>query len=140
MEAQQATAILLEPLLCKGDTACPGVPLVRRWLVDTGSAHDIARDSAIRNCPQWKTEMREPLALSTANGVMHAREVCNLSVPSLAIDIEAVILPSTPCLLSVGRRCMEEGFTFVWKAKRPPYFITRRANASSVRCTIVAHI
>ena len=55
---------------------------------------------------------------------MHAREVCNLSVPCLAIDIEAVVLPSTPCLLSVGARCMEEEFTFVWKPKRPPYFVT----------------
>ena len=87
VEAQQATALLLKPVSCKVDVACPGVPLVRRWLADTGSAHDILRDSAIRNCPQWKAEMHEPLALSTANGIMHAREVCNLSVPSLAIDI-----------------------------------------------------
>ena len=116
--------MLLEPVMCKTAIACPGIPLVRRWLVDTGSAHDIVRDSAIRNCPQWKTEMREPLALSTANGMMQAREVCNLSVPSLSIGIAAVVLPSTPCLLSVGARCMEEGFAFVRKAKRAPYFIT----------------
>jgi hypothetical protein len=108
--------------------------MARRWLVDTGSAHDIVRDSAIRNCPQWKTEMREPLALSTANGVMQANEVCHLSVPALAIDIDAVVLPSTPCLLSVGARCMEEGFTFVWRAKRAPYFIT--PDGKRIQCEV----
>ena len=48
LQAQQDAAVLLEPVACRAAKACPGIPMVRRWLVDTGSAHDIVRDSAIR--------------------------------------------------------------------------------------------
>ena len=33
------------------------------------------------------------------------------------------ILDETPAVLSVGVRCMEQGYSFVWPADSKPYFI-----------------
>ena len=37
--------------------------------------------------------------------------------------IEPYVLRSTPAVMSVGARCMECGYTFLWPAGQPPYFI-----------------
>ena len=33
------------------------------------------------------------------------------------------MLPSTPLVLSIGKRCLEEGYTIVWHAHKAPYII-----------------
>ena len=40
-------------------------------------------------------------------------------------EVHAVELGDTPPLLSVGRRCLNEGYSFVWIAGRNPYFGTK---------------
>ena len=34
---------------------------------------------------------------------------------------EALVLPSTPMVLSVGRRCVGQGYSLVWEANAAPY-------------------
>ena len=35
-------------------------------------------------------------------------------------DVEPLVLDQTPSVLSIGRRCMEEGFSFWWQAYKNP--------------------
>ena len=34
------------------------------------------------------------------------------------------ICPNSPALASVGRRCTEQGMSFVWRRDETPYFVT----------------
>lgn len=34
------------------------------------------------------------------------------------------IMQSIQAVLSIGRRCMQEGYTFLWKPEQDPYLIT----------------
>ena len=38
------------------------------------------------------------------------------------------MLPDSPSVLSVGQKCMEEGFDFVWRANCRPYFRDNNGN------------
>ena len=64
------------------------------------------------------------MTFDTANGSVPATEVIGLDIDELDERVHPYILPSTPALLSVGRRCMKMGYTFVWKPREEPYFIT----------------
>ena len=49
----------------------------------------------------------------TANGPISADQQIKINVPSLEIEADPYVLPSTPSVLSVGYRCMEQGFDFI---------------------------
>jgi hypothetical protein len=44
-------------------------------------------------------------------------------VEELCEQVDVRILPATPPVLSVGRRCMEHGYSFMWMAGRDPIFV-----------------
>ena len=39
-------------------------------------------------------------------------------------SVEPYVLPNTPSVLSIGRRCVQEGYHFVWLSGKHPYLIT----------------
>ena len=41
----------------------------------------------------------------------------------LGCNIDAQILPDTPSVLSIGRRCTKEGYAFVWPPGGRPCFV-----------------
>ena len=92
------------------------------WIADTGSAQDLI---AQRELGQTKTyESSSPIQMMTANGPNAASVQCDVSVDSIGIEVKPYVLPDTPSVLSIGQRCMEEGFDFVWKANSRPYLKT----------------
>ena len=44
-------------------------------------------------------------------------------VPSLGDPIDAYVMESTPTVMSIGRRCMQLGYTFVWNGYKNPFII-----------------
>jgi hypothetical protein len=64
------------------------------------------------------------IALATANGDIVVDRQVNLPVSKLQSQIKPLLLNETPPVLSVGRRCMEEGYDFIWRRGKSPYFIT----------------
>ena len=48
-----------------------------------------------------------------------------IQVGTLADVVKPLLLKSTPALLSVGKRCMEEGYSFIWRAGKTPYLVDR---------------
>jgi hypothetical protein len=65
----------------------------------------------------------EEIMLLTANGPATVEEIVGVQVGPLRENIDALLLDSTPAVLSVGRRCMVDGYRFVWPPKETPYFI-----------------
>ena len=89
------------------------------WIADTGSAQDLI---ARRELGHLKARPSErPINILSANGPSFAEEQCVFEVPSIASKAEPYVLPETPSVLSVGQRCMEEGYDFVWRAFKRPY-------------------
>ena len=87
--------------------------------MDTGCGHDIICKSGIG----LRTKVYDAagtvggLAFETANGVINADSVCDLVVPKLAFDdahVTPYVLPDSPDVLSIGRRCVQDGYGFYW--------------------------
>ena len=85
------------------------------WLADTGSGHDLV-DSSVVECDAGLINPRgSEIGLCTANGSCYPRGTLRMAVPELGEFIEALVLDSTPSVLSVGLRCMEYGYGFHWE-------------------------
>ena len=95
-----------------------------RWLIDTGSAFDLVGQHDV---PDWNLELAEMtedmIELSTANGRMNVDKEVLMQVGPLKRHIKPLLLSNTPPVLSVGKRCMEEGFSFHWPANEAPYLV-----------------
>ena len=60
------------------------------------------------------------IELHTAKGIASVKEEVGIQVMGLRSHANALVLDSTPAVLSVGLRCMEQGWSFRWEAGRPP--------------------
>ena len=81
------------------------------WLSDTGCGHDPISEAAAANL---KVTQGKAITISTANGKVPADTVAPLICRELGINVEPYVTSSTPHVLSVGRRCMEQGCSFLW--------------------------
>jgi hypothetical protein len=85
------------------------------WMLDTGSGHDLVNKDMAEG---YETKrLNKPLIFSTAGG--QTQSYCTVPMYSQAMGghIEPYLLPQTPPVLSIGKRCMEEGYEFHWEAR-----------------------
>ena len=98
-----------------------------RWLMDTGSAFDLIGE---KDVPAWYRSRAEDadsdVELSTANGRTVVDKKIPMQVGALLEVVEPLLLPSTPPVLSLGKRCMEDGCSFHWPARQNPYMVDAR--------------
>eukprot|EP00971_Amphidinium_carterae_P050212 989242-Amphidinium_carterae.3 len=73
-----------------------------------------------------KKRLEKPLIMQTAFGIMEAEKRATEKVNTLRSTITPLLLESTPDVLSVGRRCMTEGYSFHWEKGENPYFIDKK--------------
>ena len=94
------------------------------WLVDTGSEQDLISEGMLKTAKATNRRVSDtPICLATANGSTRADEMADVKVDALHQPFSPYILEETPAVLSVGVRCMEQGYSFVWPADGRPYFI-----------------
>ena len=94
----------------------------RMWILDTGCGHDLVQGDTLPKASRVQIERaRSARKLHTANGTSQATMVAPLQVDYFMENIEPYVLPSTPNVLSSGRRCRHDGYEFSWKpfAKTP---------------------
>ena len=88
----------------------------RSWLLDTGCKYDLTTRAAI---PLHQLDLicRAPIPIlhATANDLVDGDKVVQQQVGELGEVAEPYVLDSSPDVLSIGRRCVEDGYTFVWK-------------------------
>ncbi len=87
----------------------------RSWLLDTGCKHDLTTRASI---PTHQVEhiftTTMPMLFATANGLVDGDKVVSQQIGELLEVAEPFVLDSTPDVLSIGRRCVEDGYEFPW--------------------------
>jgi hypothetical protein len=101
----------------------PAAKAPRSWLMDTGSGNDLISETQVPKRAE-REELDESISLNTANGLITVDEQAIMQSIALGDVVEPLILPSTPAVLSIGKRCMNLGYSFVWKAGHKPVLIT----------------
>ena len=87
----------------------------RLWLCDTGCPFDLTSEERLpdnlKKCVLPAGEIQD---METANGTITAERVFPMQIAKLETNIMPYLLPSTPDVLTIGRRCVREGFGFYW--------------------------
>ena len=90
------------------------------WIADTGSAQDLVCSKMIPEEVVYHSP--EPLELITANGSQSADQQASVHIDCIGKEVHPYVLPDAPAVISVGMRCIQDGWDFVWKSFSRPYF------------------
>ena len=80
------------------------------WIWDTGAALDVAGAEVV-----GKREVSFAPPILSAGGVVRSFESVVVDMADIGDTVKAAVLPDTPNALSAGRRCAQQGFSFVWR-------------------------
>ena len=94
-----------------------------KFLMDTGCGHDLISQRKVEKHGLETLVSQEAISFQTANGVTNTDLVSNFQTESFTEPINAYVLDDTPSVLSVGKRCMKQGFGFVWPPGEDPFMI-----------------
>ena len=95
---------------------------VGQILVDSGSSHDLISEFVAAMFPESQCDA-PPVRLNTANGIVTARHGLHTNYPLLGgEDSMSYVLSNTPAVMSVGKRCMRSGHSYIWVAGKRPVF------------------
>ena len=105
----------------------------RRFILDSGSGHDLisARKAERMNL---KKRTCDPIMFHTANGSTATQTEAEIDLGAFDMTSQAYVLDDTPSVMSLGKRCMEEGYSFVWPSGKMPFMITK--NGERIDLTI----
>ena len=120
-DIRPASPSLVRPETCSNESP------IRSWLFDSGCGSDLISEQEVLHLRDKWTDASTPRYLSTAGGLTKSDYEVPLHIASLGEDIAPWILPSTPAVLSMGRRCVLDGFDFWW----PPYSQSPRLSTPS---------
>ena len=120
---------------CSSKFACPSrsketgsAGIVDFWIQDTGAFHDIVAEEDVEDLRRLFVRERVPMSFETARGTTpDATHTVPLRMEELNETFWPRILrTTTPALMSVGRRCVDLGYDFIWLGSRglPPYWVT----------------
>ena len=100
-------------------------PGVRRWLVDTGCPFDLIAKHELEDTEKaFIKKASKVIRLATPNGLVDANNIVSFNVDKLTEPIDAYIMESTPTVMSIGKRCMLHGYSFVWHPAKQPFLVT----------------
>ena len=94
----------------------------RRFIMDSGSGHDLISSTRV----DWMdidTYQSDRVNFHTANGITSTSTMVDLDFDTFNEPAKAHVLEDTPSVLSLGKRCMEQGYTFAWPTGRELYMI-----------------
>ena len=94
----------------------------RRFIMDSGSGHDLISSTRVDRM-DIDTYQSDRVNFHTANGITSTTTMVELDFDTFNDPARAHVLEDTPSVLSLGKRCMEQGYTFVWPSGREPYMI-----------------
>eukprot|EP00971_Amphidinium_carterae_P068030 1346581-Amphidinium_carterae.1 len=103
-----------------------GMGKCRKWIVDSGAGLDLSGESCLTDSESSQTRNSgKPIHLTTANGKTTADRKAPCPIEVMNVELQPLILPQCPPVMSVGRRVIKDGFSFVWNASEPqrPYLI-----------------
>ena len=94
-----------------------------KFIMDTGCGHDLISSEKVTKHNLETFVGNETMKFQTANGATTTDVVAKCKTDSFDEPIEAHVMENSPSVLSVGKRCMNHGYTFVWPYGREPFMI-----------------
>ena len=94
----------------------------------TGCGYDLVPQRLVGNGPIRQIDGDEAIMFATANGKIKTDIVAPMFCEELRDMIEPLVLPDTPAVLSIGKRCMQMGYGFYWHPGRNPVMVTPDGN------------
>ena len=92
------------------------------WALDSGSSFDILSKHDMEKEDKRKTySLADPVYMHTADGEVTTDQGIVKKPFGDLLDIECLILPNSPSLLSLGRLCMESDLDFSWPRGQRPW-------------------
>ena len=109
-------------------------------IADTGSEEDLIShsDLDVHFKERAKQIPSNAVSLITANGPVEADTKHEVHVEALDQPLQFVLLPNTPAVCSVGKKCMEQGFSFFWPKGEAPHFIC--PDGRKVQCQLRGNV
>ena len=86
----------------------------------------------VGNGPVRRLDHDEVISFATANGCITTEIVAPMFCEELKDLVEPLVLPETPAVLSVGRRCMHMGYGFHWHPGQNPSLVTPEGKVISL--------
>jgi hypothetical protein len=86
-------------------------------MFDTGCGHDLIAKTKIRKFEHLTTDI-SPITFNTAGGPSKT----TLAIP-MTISALISVLDSTPSVFSVGKRCKDKGYSFIWLSGMCPCLV-----------------
>ena len=93
--------------------------VVKSWIYDSGSGRDLVSEMVAKaHYEHWVKA--PPIRLATANGTTESRNALRCHILPFGESADVYILKSTPPVLSLGRRVMEDRHDFFWRHSFSP--------------------
>ena len=111
----------------------------RRFIMDSGSGHDLISSTRVDRM-DIDTYQSDRVNFHTANGITSTTTMVELDFDTFNDPARAHVLEDTPSVLSLGKRCMEQGYTFVWPSGREPYMINSEGDKIKMEVHDLIHM
>ena len=101
---------------CDSDVMCLTVPILerdRRFILDSGSGHDLISQRKVARM-ELQTFDCDEICFRTANGTASTNTQATVDVGTFTKKPQAYVLQDTPSVMSLRKRCVEEGYTFIY--------------------------
>ena len=96
----------------------------REFVVDSGaSMHKISKKDLSDAEMDALTKSCSPTIVITVNGEVQANEEATVYVKELDIFLTMKVLENTPAVLSLGKLCDENGYSYEWINGQKPHLI-----------------
>ena len=94
----------------------------KRFIMDSGSGHDLISAKKIdrMDLPTYDDVV---VNFHTANGVTSSTKRSDIKFEAFDEPALAHILEDTPSVMSMGKRCVDLGYSFIWPSGKTPYMI-----------------
>ena len=103
------------------------IPEEREFVVDSGaSLHMISKKDLNSAEMDTLTKSCSPTIVITANGEVQTHEEAIVYVKELDIFLTMKVLENTPAVLSLGKLCDENGYSYEWINGQKPHLIIKR--------------
>ena len=105
--------------------------------MDSGSGHDLISAKKIdrMDLPTYDDTV---VNFHTANGVTSSTKRSDIKFEAFDEPAQAHILEDTPSVMSMGKRCIDLGYSFIWPSGKTPYMID--SNGDIIEMTVRDYI
>ena len=124
----------------RDNVMCITVPVEerdKRFIMDSGSGHDLISAKKIdrMDLPTYDDMV---VNFHAANGVTSSTKRSDIKFEAFDEPAQAHILKDTPSVMSMGKRCIDLGYSFIWPSGKTPYMID--SNGDIIEMTVRDYI